>query len=192
MALVTTPGAENADSYFTLDEANAYFSGRGITAWTGIDAVKENAARRGTSYLDNQYRGRWKGYRTEQAQSLAWPRIGSGGDSRLRAQGETFAVYGIVDEDGFEIPTNVVPQQIKTAAMEAALLALTGVNMEPRLERGGQIKSIGKGVGPLRKDITYMDGAPAVDRFLAIEGLLRGLVNSTPGATSGNVRLVRS
>lgn len=192
MALVTTPGAADADSYFTLVEATAYFEGRGITAWTGSDTVKENAARRGTTYLDNQYRGRWKGYRTEQAQALAWPRIGSGGDQRFRFPGQSFAVYGIIDEDGFEIPTDTVPQQIKTAAMEAALLALSGVDMEPRLQRGGAIKSIGKGVGPLRKDITYMDGAPVVDRFLAIEGLLRGLVNSTPGAMSGTVKLVRN
>lgn len=192
MALVTTPGAADADSYFTLDEATTYFTARGITTWTGTDTVKENAARRGTAYLDNQYRGRWKGYRTEQLQALAWPRIGSGGDSRLRAQGETFAVYGIVDDDGFEIPTNIVPTQIKTAAMEAALLVLSGVTMEPRLERGGQIKSKSEQVGPISESTVWMDGAPSVDRFTVIEGLLRGLVNSTPGSTSGNVRLVRA
>lgn len=182
MALNTTPGAADADSYFTLDEANAYFSSRGIATWTGSDTVKENAARRGTTYLDNQYRGRWVGVRSFKAQLLAWPR-----QNGTRGWG-----YPLLDLDGFDIPADSVPQQIKNAAMEAALLALTGVDMEPRLERGGMIKSIGKSVGPLRKDITYMDGAPAVDRFLAIEGLLRGLVNSTPGSTSGNVPLVRS
>lgn len=191
MTLVTTPGAANADSYVTLTEFNTYCdkTSRGIS---GTDAELEALLRKGVAYLENQYRGRWKGYRTEQEQALAWPRIGSGGDSRLRAQGDTFAVYGIVDIDGFEIPTNAIPQQIKDAQCEVALLASAGVSLEPRLERGGMIKSIGKSVGPLRKDITYMDGAPAVDRFLAIEGLLRGLVNSMPGSTSGNVRLVRS
>lgn len=191
MALITTPGAADADSYVTLTEFNTYCdkTSRGVS---GTDAELEALLRKGTAYLENQYRGRWKGYRTEQAQALAWPRIGSGGDSRLRAQGDTFAVYGIVDLDGFEIPTNAIPQQIKDAQCEVALLAFAGVSMEPRLERGGMIKSIGKSVGPLRKDITYMDGAPAVDRFLAVEGLLRGLVNSMPGSTSGNVRLARS
>lgn len=186
MALNTTPGAADADSYFTLDEANTYFSSRGITAWTGTDTVKENAARRGTTYLDNQYRGRWVGVRSFEAQLLAWPRLQG---FRGYAGGLT---EPLLDLDGFEIPYDSIPAQIKTAAMEAALLALTGVTMEPRLERGGQIKSIGKSVGPLRKDITYMDGAPAVDRFVVIEGLLRGLVNSMPGSTSGNVPLVRS
>lgn len=191
MALITTPGAADADSYVTLVEFNTFCdkTSRGVS---GTDAELEALLRKGTAYLENQYRGRWKGYRTEQAQALAWPRIGSGGDSRLRAQGDTFTVYGIVDLDGFEIPTNAIPQQIKDAQCEVALLAFAGISLEPRLERGGMIKSIGKSVGPLRKDITYMDGAPAVDRFLAIEGLLRGLVNSMPGSTSGNVALVRS
>lgn len=180
------------DSYFSVTEADDYFSSRGVTAWTGDMSAKEAACRRGTSYLDNQYRDRWKGYRSEQNQALAWPRVGNGGDSRWRYPGQSFAVYGIIDEDGFEIPTNEIPKQVKTAAMEAALLALTGVTLEPRLERGGQIKSIGKGVGPLRKDIVYMDGAPVTDRYLAIEGLLRGLITSSPGSSSGNVKLARS
>jgi hypothetical protein len=100
--------------------------------------------------------------------------------------------YPLVDINGFQIPSTTVPLQVQHAAMEAALLALGGADMEPTLVRGGQIKSIGKSVGPLRKDITYIDGAPAVDRYMVIEGILRGLVTSTPGASSGNVRLVRA
>lgn len=192
MTLETTAGATDADSYASIAEADAYFTSRGIAAWTGSDSLKESALRKGTTYLENQYRDRWKGYRTEQAQALAWPRIGAGGDARWRVPGETFAIYGIIDSDGFEIPTNAVPQQVKNATMEAALLALGGTALEPLLARGGQIKSIGKSVGPLRKDITYMDGAPAVDRYTVIEGLLRGLVKSTPGSSSGNVSLVRA
>lgn len=186
MALVTTPGAANADSYVTLVEAAAYFTARGIATWTGSDTVKENALRLGTSYLDNAYRGRWIGLTATATQSLAWPRVDG---SRSLSSGCT---YPLTDENGWEIAIDVVPQQIKTATLEAALLAMSGVTLEPTLVRGGAIKSIGKSVGPLRKDITYMDGAPVIDRYLAIEGLLRGLVNSTPGSSSGNVRLVRS
>lgn len=192
MTLVVTPGDPTADSYFTLDEANAYFSARGITTWTGSDSAKEAAARMGTQYLDNAYRDRWKGYRTNQLQSLSWPRIGKGGDSRFRyANRDTFFVYGIIDSDGFEINTGVVPDQVKRAAMEAALMALSGVKLEPTLARGGAIKSQSQTVGPITKSIVYMDGAPAIDRYSVIEGYLRGIVISTPGAMSGTVRLVR-
>lgn len=192
MALNSTAGSATADSYFSLEEAATYFTARGVAAWTGTDTAKEQAARKGTTYLDNAYRDRWKGYRTEQAQALAWPRIGSGGDARFRLPGQTFAVYGIIDSDGFEIPTNTVPEQVKRAAMEAALLALGGTVLEPALARGGQIKSIDKSVGPLRKAITYVDGAPVVDRYTVIDGLLRGLVTGAPGAMSGTVRLERA
>lgn len=194
MTLEATPGHAAADSYFTLDEADAYFTARGVSAWTGSATAKEAAARKGTSYLDNAYRQLWKGYRTEQTQRLAWPRIGNGGDLRGRfsVADRTFPVYGLVDEDGFEIETNVIPRQVKEAAMEAALLALTGTKLEPVLERGGYVKSVSKGLGPLQKSITYADGAPVLPRFTVIDGLLSALSKEAPGATSGNITLVRS
>lgn len=192
MTLVTDPGAADADSYVTVQEFTDYCGARGIVFPASPLAAVETWLRRGTAYLDNQYRERWKGYRTDQAQALAWPRIGSGGDHRWRFPGQTFAVYGVIDSDGFEIPTNVIPTQIKNATIEAALLVKDGVTLEPRLERGGAIKSISKGVGPLSKSVTYMDSASAVDRYTVIEGFLRGLVKSFPGASSGNVPLVRA
>lgn len=187
MTLVTTPGDANADSYVTTDAADAYFAARGITAWTGDTTAKENALRRATGYLDNQYRGRWIGIRTNINQSLGWPRADG-----TRDQYHATYLYALMDIDGVLIDVNSVPVQVQTAAIEAALLALTGAVLEPTLARGGQIKSISKGVGPLNKSITYADGAPAVDRYLVIEGLLRGLVTSTPGASSSMVSMVRA
>ncbi|MEX0859631.1 MAG: DnaT-like ssDNA-binding protein [Cucumibacter sp.] len=174
MALDVTSGSATADSYASLAEAAAYFTARGIATWTGTDDVKESALRRATAYLDNQYRDKWRGVRVNETQSLAWPRVDAGG-------------YPLYDLDGFSIPTDAIPIQVRSATLEAALLTLTGVSLEPRLARGGKIKSIGKRVGPLGTDITYMDGAPVVDRITVIEGLLRGLIT-----TSSMVRLVRS
>jgi len=182
MTLVTTPGTADADSYGSLAEAAAYFTARGVTTWTGDDANKEAALRVATAYLDNAYRDRWVGRRTNETQSLAWPRIDG-----VRGWGTPLR-----DIDDFDIASDSIPAQVKHAQFEAALLHLSGVKLEPRLERGGQIKSKGTGVGPLRKDVTYMDGAPAVDRITAIEGLLRGLVKGSPGSAGGNFRVVRS
>lgn len=186
MTLVTTPGAANADSYASLVEANAYFTARGINAWTGTDIVKEQALRRATTYLDNQYRDKWRGIRYEQAQNLAWPRVNG---YRSTSGGMIEPLY---DVDGFEIAYDAIPAQVRNATCEAALLVIGGVTLEPRLERGGQIKSLDKSVGPLRKAVVYMDGAPVVDQITVIQGLLRGLVTGTPGSTSGNVSLVRA
>ena len=186
MSLNSTTGDAAAESYFAIADADAYFLARGVTAWTGATGVKEAAARKGTSYLENQYRGKWVGIRYAETQALAWPRVDG---SRSVGGGFTYPLY---DADGFQISYTAIPAQVQHAAMEAALLALGGATLEPTLVRGGQIKSIGKSVGPLRKDITYMDGAQAVDRYVVIDGLLRGFVTGTPGSTSGNVRLVRA
>lgn len=187
MTIVATAGAANADSYVTLTEANDYFTALGVTAWTGTDSVKEVALRKGTAYLDNQYRGLWRGITFTSTQALAWPRA-----EGTREPYRMSLLSPLYDAEGRSIATDSVPAQVKRAAMEAALLALGGTDLEPALDRGGQIKSISKGVGPLSKSITYMDGAPSVTQYTKIEGMLRGLVTSTPGATSGNVRLVRA
>lgn len=186
MSLNSTAGDVAADSYASLAETDAYFLSRNVTTWTGADTVKEAALRRATTYLDNQYRLLWVGITATQTQSLCWPRVDG---TRGYYTGYTQL---LLDINGWPIPSNVVPTQIKTAAMETALLALGTAALEPVLDRGGQIKSIGKSVGPLRKDITYVDGAPVVSRYLVVEGLLAGLVKGFPGASSGNVRLVRS
>lgn len=185
MTLVTTAGDPTADSYASVADADAYFTARGEATWTGSTTLKENALRRGTTYLDNQYRDRWVGIRTGQNQSLAWPRLDG-----VRGYYRGYTQL-LLDLDGWPMPQDVVPTQIRNATIEAALLALTGVAMEPRLVRGGAVKMQRDKVDVLETETEWQAGAPAVDRFLVIEGLLRGLVSSTPGAMSGNVQLVR-
>lgn len=180
MTLNSTAGSASAESYFSIADADAYFLARGVTAWTGATAAKEAAARLGTSYLDNVYRGRWVGLTATETQALAWPRV----DGSRVPGGFTCSLYSI---DGWEIASDTVPAQVQRAAMEAALLALGGTSLEPTLERGGQIKSKTETVGPITESTTWADGAPATDRYTVIDGLLRGLVQSL-----GNIRLVRS
>jgi hypothetical protein len=186
MSLNSTPGDPAADSYFSLADASTYFTNRGIAAWTGSTSVLENAARRGTTYLENAYRTRWVGIASTQAQSLSWPRS-DGYRTLLRA-----FTYPLLSVEGFQIQMDSVPVQVATAAMEAALLSLTGTVLEPALVRGGAIKSLKDTVKPISEETVWQDWASAVDRYTIIEGILRGLVNSTPGASSGTVQLVRS
>jgi hypothetical protein len=185
MTLITPPGAADADAFASVAEYDAYLLARGI-ANTDTTTTKENNLRIGTSYLVNAYRERWKGIAVAQTQALPWPRV-DGYRTLYRSM-----TYPLLDPEGFLITDTTVPVQVKNANIEAALLAKAGVTLEPTLARGGAIKSIGKSVGPLRKDIVYVDGASVLDRYVAIEGLLRGLVTGTPGSTSGNVTLVRS
>jgi len=73
MALVTTPGSASADSYVSLDEADAYFAARfGSDAWNDLsEADQEKALRQATRELD---RSRFRGQKRTHAQALEFPR----------------------------------------------------------------------------------------------------------------------
>lgn len=180
MTLVVTVGAADAESYTSVAEADAYITARGgNTTWDAAETTdKEVALRKGAAYLDNQYRGRWRGNRYATTQALAWPRV-DGADL-------------LYDGDGWSIGYDEIPAQVKNATIEAALLAIGGTVLEPTLERGGAVKRERKKVGPIEKETEWTDGASPLNRYTVIEGLLRDLVTGTPGASSGSLRIVRA
>jgi hypothetical protein len=63
------------DTYLTLADADAYFSGRLLSAaWSGLATTdKEAALKMACRYMD---RLNWQGERADQTQVLAWPRTG--------------------------------------------------------------------------------------------------------------------
>lgn len=190
MSLNSTVGDAAAESYAAVTDADTYFAARGITTWAAAATpAKESALRIGTTYLENQYRDKWVGIRSTQTQALAWPRVDGARGPLLYNPGYLTPLY---DLDGFQILSTVVPVQVMRATMEAALLSLASVSMEPRLVRGGMVKSQRDKVDVLESETVYQDGAPSIDRFTIIEGLLRGLVKSNPGASSGNIGMVRA
>ena len=103
MALVTTPGAVNADSYASLAEAVAYvgnltFAGKWPSDAPAQEALLKQAALKMETLA-------WKGTRAASAevQALAFPRA------------------GLVDRDGYAIASDVVPRAVKTAQIALAL-----------------------------------------------------------------------
>lgn len=196
MALNTTSGDPNADSYAAVADADAYWSARGDAVWPAAQTGdKEANLRKATAFLDNAYRGRWIGIMTNgglpptiPAQALSWPRA-EGSRDRYRP---TFLCPLQDTVEGIYYDQQQIPPCLVKATCEAARLALTGVTLEPTLVRGNAIKSISKGIGPLRIETVYQDGAPAIDVYTAIHGLLRGIANSQPGASFGSVKVMRA
>lgn len=191
MALVVEDGTglSTAEAYISVDDADAYFAARGVTAWTGTDTAKEEVLRRGATYLDNAYRGKWRGYRSNEDQALAWPRA-SWPANQAFFETSTRA-NTIQDEDGYNIANNAVPRQVKYANAEAALIILGGTDLEASLSRGGAIKRERVKAGSVEKETEYMDAASAQARYPVIEGLLRTLVTGVPGASFGSVTIQR-
>ena len=76
MALVTTPGAANADSYASVAEADAYHAARPFSdTWTAATtAVKESALLQACILLDSCFV--WTGVAVDGVQALCWPRTG--------------------------------------------------------------------------------------------------------------------
>ena len=171
MALDATVGGVSADTYGTLAEADAYFASRNhLDHWQGSDATKEASLRAAAMYLDNVYRGRWKGRRNTETQALAWPRS-----------------Y-VIDSDGYYIDANAIPVEIKRAQFHAACLILNNTDLEAPIERAVKSEQIGA------LGVTYMDGAAAMVQYPEVTNWLGDLVNGATGvnASVGTGMVIRS
>lgn len=160
MALIVETGAivTGAESYVSAADCTTYHSNRGNTAWTGTDAVKEAALLKAAAYLDGHYCKRFKGEKYQPLdQNMQWPRIG-------------------VVIDGFVLDVDVIPQRLKDAQCELALIALTA-DLAP---------SVSAGIKREKVDVLeteYFAGAPAgTTVYTAVDNLLADLLkplNST-------------
>lgn len=167
MALIVEDGTGkvDAESYISVADANTYHTGFGNSAWTGDDALKEQALRRATRFIDGLYSRRWVGLRNSQAQALDWPRE-----------------YAY-DKDEFLVPNGTVPTAVKRATAEAALRELQSPNsLTPDLERGGQVESESVSAGPVSSDVTYRPDAPVRPILTVLDDLLHRLTASPNSA----------
>jgi len=110
MALVVVvedgSGLTNSNSYASVAEGNAYHEAHTYaTTWTGAaTATKEAALVFATRLLDQHVA--WYGARCTEDQALRWPRL------------------GVLDLDGYEIDSNVIPPELKNATCELARLLI--------------------------------------------------------------------
>lgn len=147
-------GVTSAVAYSTAAELRAYVPRGGLAVPSGAsDATLEAALVRGTAYVEAAFSGRWPGVRDTETQGLAWPRAGAW------------------DVDGYAL--SGVPQAVKNACMEAALIEADepGVLTEA-LERGGMV--VRKKTGPLEKE--YAAGAPVGIVYPVIKQCLASII----------------
>jgi hypothetical protein len=156
-----------AESYIDATYADTYHSNRGNTAWTGSSLVKEAALRRATDYMQQAYRNRWKGFRTNAAlQALDWPRQNV-----------------LIDDSVLNawIDLHTIPMEVKNAQAELALKALSST-LAPDLDRATLMEKVG--------EITVQydnKAAPQYVRYRAIDLMLKQYLTAT-GAMAPLVR----
>ena len=155
MALVVEDGTgiATAESYATVAAADARHAALGNTAWTGGDAIKEQALRRATQHMVQAYRTRWRGTRLLRAQALDWPRYG-------------------VTADGYDVPSTEVPAEVVAACCDLALRALAG-DLNPDLTADTSRVVIREKVGPLETEYAQPAiSAPQSPRYVSVDAML--------------------
>ena len=155
MALIVEDGSNvpGAESYASVIYADAYHAARGKTDWAELTTErKEQALRRSTDYMIQFYRPRWEGYRTNTGQALDWPR----------------SLVEIKDTNyiGSYIDTNSVPDEIKRACCELALISISG-SLAPNIERETASESI-DGIS-----VSYFQGSRQYTVYRAIDMILK-------------------
>lgn len=154
MTLIVEDGTNvsGAESYQTVSGADTYHSNRGNTDWDSLTTTaKEQALRKATDYMQQAYRGMWKGYRTNTSQALDWPR------------------QCVVLDDSFwdnEVSYNTIPNEIKAACSELALRA-SAADLIDDHERATISESIGS------ISVTYAQGASQDKVYRSIDMMLR-------------------
>lgn len=154
-------GRSDANSYATVAAADAYnVNVTRSTEWLNATAVaKANALILATQYLDNEFAGRWQGHRAYEEQALAWPRA------------------DVVDEDGFDLSSTVVPQRLKDACCELAVRVVLGDDLHPVETEPAGVAAESVTVGPVSKSITYQAvRAEARYQYPKIRMMLRSLL----------------
>lgn len=162
MALDSNMNSATFNCYCSLDYANTYVDNRLHTdLWDAASTEDREAALIWASkLLDSSFV--WSGARVNTEQNMAFPR------------------YGLYDAEGYYVKSDIIPEQVKDATVEQAMLLLakdrTG-NSEPSSQGLSSLK-----LGSMSLDFDKTDKAQVVSDYVAT--LLYGLYRRTRGGSS--------
>lgn len=167
MALIAEDGSSkpDANSYISLEDADAYHALRGNTDWEFLnDEVRIACLVRATDFLTQEYRSSWKGARTTATQALDWPRAGVVIED---LSGPSFQFgYG-----RFQVAYNVVPTEVKNACAELGLRASIQALVKDQTRA-----VISETVGPI--SIVYDKSSPQQTKYSAVAMMLEPYLKS--------------
>lgn len=152
-------GVARANTFVAVSDVDDYAADRGLASWTdftGTEEEKKAALVRAGDYLKNETRFVYRGTKKTSAQGLPWPRTGA---SEYR---------------GPSIPDTEIPWRLQDAQCELAIRALVGQDLQPDLERGGQVQTSTVDV----ITTTWFEGASAETTITAVLGLLAPLLRT--------------
>lgn len=167
-----------AESYISVADADLYFSNRGNATWAALTTtVKEQLLRKGTDYLGQAYRLRWKGSRVSADQALDWPRNYVERDDFEPSQLNGYSVIGGTTF----YPNNIVPTEVKNACAEMAFKANSG-DLIPDLSQLVTREKIDV------IEIEYSEYSAQLPRYKAIDYLLAPFLQGN----SNSMKVIRT
>lgn len=165
MTLITENGTglSNAESYISVTDADTYHAAQtGSATWSGATtSTKEMALRQATAYIDSRFAERFKGTRVKESQALRFPRI------------------GVIDIDGFQIESNVVPPKLAQATAELALEVVSGTSLFVTEANAGSVKAEMVKIGEIAIDQEFAGSQSQQPKFPKVEALLKDLLHSS-------------
>lgn len=122
MAIDTTVGGINANSYASLAEGNTYFESRLHCAdWTSATDPNKEKALIQSARIFNQYVD-WLGLKTATTQALQWPRKGICYDGVNYYDCGTWLT--VISDYSWVLDSTTIPQIVKDAQCELSLVLL--------------------------------------------------------------------
>jgi hypothetical protein len=170
MALITTIGGIDTDSFATVVEYHAY-----VLQMYNVDlssnSISKDEANLRTAFQIQELTWDWKGYRVSETQAASFPRN----------------ISEFVD--GVPVANDSIPVNVKKAQMELAYSIEKGIDISPIIE-GGTVRSESVGAGPAKVTTKY-DEILEVPRITRVENLLRPYHNGRSGGTGSEDEVIR-
>lgn len=162
-SLISVADADQIDENFTSS----------ATWVAATQAVKENALREATRYMNYHYD--WAGYKVDPDQGCQWPR------------------YETYDEDENAIDSDIVPQRVKEAITYLAVKVVNdGDTLLPDFTNESKVKKTKEVVGPLTDEKEYVTGEDPDKTYTVADQLVEPFVSSGAGGGTYDTEIVRS
>ena len=157
MALVVEDGTivAVANTYVTVAELDSFAALRGVTL-PATEPEKEVLIIKAADYIES-FRDRFQGSKVSQSQPMQWPRYD-------------------VTIDGFEIASDEIPQDLKTAQLQAAIEVNAGADLQ---------EPTGKAIKREKVDVIEVEyeagGSTVAQSFPAVDASLDALLSNAGG-----------
>lgn len=147
MAIDTTVGGEDSNSYVTLLESNEYASERGYSLWDDLTNEEKTANLiNAAEWIENKYSNLFFGKRTTDTQYLSFPR-----NIRLYNQQR--------------IANDTIPKKVKYAQIEVAIGLINNDNTVFNPNATSGIKEEESVVGPIEEKLVYTGSTSEFSSF---------------------------